>query len=77
MKKLALDLDDLAVESFATLEREGTRGTVRAHCSEWGTCDSCAGSCPLQQTCGAVERGSCGPQTCNGNVCVFESGSCH
>lgn len=31
MRKLALDLDTLRVESFTTLEAQSARGTVRGH----------------------------------------------
>ena len=41
MKKLRLQLDDLAVESFATAEGRGAeRGTVRGHASEIGRCNT-------------------------------------
>lgn len=34
MKKLALELDALEVESFATVEEDAERGTVEAHESD-------------------------------------------
>lgn len=48
MKKLRLDLDVLAVESFHAGEGTAARGTAHGH----------AGStCSLQPTCGAASRG--------------------
>jgi hypothetical protein len=43
MRKLSLDLAELAVESFETFVDERDRGTVRANCGcvTW----SCAGTC--------------------------------
>jgi len=46
MKKLVLDLDGLAVESFEAGEATDA-GTVIAH----------GGSCSMQRTCGAASRG--------------------
>jgi hypothetical protein len=57
MKKLKLEMEDLSVESFATSQAAGPRGTVEAHNTFFG------------QTCGA-ER-TCGPQTCGEMYCVI------
>jgi hypothetical protein len=35
MKKLALTLDDLRVETFSTGGGKAKEGTVRAHCGVW------------------------------------------
>ncbi|HYW07905.1 MAG TPA: hypothetical protein VE913_13175, partial [Longimicrobium sp.] len=54
--KLALRLDDLEVESFATLRRVGgASGTVRAHAGdEYSELGCTLHGCPSQQpTCGA------------------------
>jgi hypothetical protein len=50
MKKLSLNLEQLSVESFETLDADGRRlGTVRGHlCS-----DVCTASCP-PGTCGIL-----------------------
>ena len=57
MRKLKLQMDQLAVESFPTSEALVPRGTVEAH----GTF--------IDNTCGA-ER-TCGPQTCGDLICVI------
>lgn len=59
MKKLKLAMEDLAVESFATSQGDGPRGTVEAHGTQLG------------RTCGAVA--TCGPQTCGGFICVIDT----
>lgn len=54
MKKLKLDLTELAVESFATASQDAPDGTVRAHdgsgadvsCDETTCGDSIAYTCP-------------------------------
>lgn len=60
MKKLKLAMEDLAVESFATSQGDGPRGTVEAHGTQLG------------QTCEAMR--TCGPQTCGAFICVIETG---
>ena len=68
MKKLALRLDDLTVESFSTATADALPGTV--HGNDWtvvGGCatdeyQSCDGSCP--------HLGSCNEATCNHNTCM-------
>ena len=55
MKKLALNVDELSVQSFETLDTPTPRGTVRGKISEiWATCEegdlSYPGTCELD-TC--------------------------
>ncbi|HEX6911890.1 MAG TPA: hypothetical protein VF142_15915 [Longimicrobium sp.] len=57
MKKLKLEMEDLAVESFTTSPVGGPRGTVEAH-GTW-----------IDHTCGA--ENTCGPQTCGEMYCVI------
>lgn len=59
MKKLTLQLDQLAVESFATAATPAPRGTVQAH----GTV--------FDATCGP--ENTCGPQTCLDVYCVKDT----
>lgn len=86
MKKLALDLDGLAVESFDTAPAAGRGGTVHARSGTTyadescnGTCDfSCAHSCvSCAWTCdaacpswGGTCAGSCAGATC-GSTCDY------
>ena len=68
MKKLALELDDLRIESFATLEVEEVRGTVAGQ-NEPAYTESCDGSCvntcvSCVNTCLNTCPNSCW-QTCN------------
>ncbi|HEX8904800.1 MAG TPA: hypothetical protein VF771_08170 [Longimicrobiaceae bacterium] len=59
MKKLALDIDTLRVESFEVAAAAPTRGTVRAHDGTWGeTCvtQCVTGPCDCVVT---IEYGSC------------------
>jgi hypothetical protein len=75
MKKLALNIEDLAVESFETSEDLAGRGTVRGlestgfeiicTCdSDNGTCDeSCQGGCGTDYTCNSC-NGTCGGASC-------------
>jgi hypothetical protein len=56
MKKLALRLDALQVESFSTLDVDARRGTVRGHDdtveTEHCTIDTCLlGTCLTLKTC--------------------------
>jgi hypothetical protein len=69
MKKLALDLNKLSVESFETFVPAGGRGTVRANggCQTW--------SCPPMGTCGMYpdsEIAKFGPAAVSfgGNCCA-------
>jgi hypothetical protein len=83
MKKLALKLDDLAVESFEIAPESPSRGTVMAHASTGNQficeCSYEAGTCDY--TCGNSCGGGCGggtgfctrEQTCaTGNQFVCE-----
>jgi len=62
MKKLRLEVDELAVESFATVAGMGQAGTVEAFGTQFGN------------TCGAVR--TCGPQTCGDLICVLDTNGC-
>lgn len=62
MRKLRLEIDELAVESFATVSGLGQAGTVDAFGTQFGN------------TCGAVR--TCGPQTCGQLVCVLDTDGC-
>ena len=58
MKKLALELDALRVESFATHEVDARRGTVRGHDdtveTEWCSIETCLlTTCLTLKTCAA------------------------
>lgn len=52
MKKLALNIDDLRVDTFQTSAEPGSRGTVLGHNTMIG--NTCAPSCPY--TCGIVQQ---------------------
>jgi hypothetical protein len=85
MRKLSLNADDLAVQSFATFNPEVHRGTVRANdntdvdtCNGPGT--TCASGCTRvdtcpQVTCAASCAGTCAscPATCG---CISSDGRC-
>lgn len=66
MKKLALHLDDLSVQSFATGEASRRPGTVLGH----GRTTQCPTTSPF--VCGDTEWESCGI------VCVptYQTGAC-
>jgi hypothetical protein len=80
MKKLTLNLDELAVESFDTQAVGAERGTVRGH--EDTDAVSCFGSCAPATKCGCVPPSitlmptdaNCPSQAgCTGGViCTFE-----
>ncbi len=57
-KKIRIDVNDLEVESFETMQEKEERGTVKAYDS-WGCSASCYSCDP--------------PDTCEGNTCQFES----
>jgi hypothetical protein len=59
MKKLKLEIEELAVESFATAEGTAEPGTVRAYATEMG------------RTCGFDN--TCGPETCGDMHCILDS----
>ena len=51
MKKLRLQIEELAIDSFPTVGEESGRATVRAYDSYWFTagvytCVNCSRSCP-------------------------------
>ncbi|HET7234536.1 MAG TPA: hypothetical protein VFJ16_31275 [Longimicrobium sp.] len=81
MKKLNLNLDDLAVESFGTTSpKEQGRGTVNGHVTQLGQ-DSCYNLCSGQLTqigydCDGIATNNdpscaftCGQVTCHGQSC--------
>ena len=84
MRKMRLELDALAVESFAAAEAGAPRGTVRGHvslyyedCSPSETCDggnTCAGTCQsCNGTCVYSCHATCG---CPSGGCVGPSAGC-
>jgi len=79
MKKLVLEIDQLAVESFATDAVRPGAGTIRGnavseHLTECGTCTICPGcvtldgTCPAE-TCAYTCGDSCGCPTFGGETC--------
>jgi hypothetical protein len=78
MRKLKLDLEDLAVESFATTsESRGEGGTVfgQNHCTCYTQC-----TCPGCPTCDATCNGSCVntcAASCNGTCGGTCGASCN
>jgi hypothetical protein len=82
MKKLKLELDNLAVESFDTTATHKSRGTVIGEqCTCYTYCNTCPGcptcdatcaytcddaTCPQCPTCAASCNGTC-DDTCGGN----------
>jgi hypothetical protein len=64
MGKIRLELESLAVESFATLPLEGTAGTIVAHRFE-----------TLRTNCGGTCADTC-IQTC-ANTCLNTCGTCN
>jgi hypothetical protein len=56
-RKLSLDLDQLSVESFQTLDAAGPRqGTVRAYvCSDFCSVSACNPTCGIQPASGDSE----------------------
>ena len=81
MKKIRLDLDALAVETFSTTrDDEAARGTVRGHLSAYyELChegDTWQQSCTCEATCNAATcyncgGGSAGCNTPTGNCCLI------
>jgi hypothetical protein len=68
MRKMRLDVESLAVESFAPAEQAPGRGTVRGHVSlYWEDCDvsdTCPGNYPCdptQQSCAGTCGTTCAP----------------
>ena len=74
MKKLRLSVEDIAVESFATLPQGARRGTVGGHGYSDTTCNQIICDCPTNgyehtcNTCQASCNGSC-EASCDG-TCV-------
>ncbi|HEU0052630.1 MAG TPA: hypothetical protein VFQ39_05610 [Longimicrobium sp.] len=68
MKKLRMDTDALRVQSFATVETRGGRGTVRAHeslCTQ-PNYPSCGQTCGMRPACtddAACRAGGVAPPT--------------
>jgi hypothetical protein len=84
MRKLTLDLDSLAVQSFETGEDEAVRGTVHGnYLTEWGctgmdpNCKSNydATDCRVSDlgTCAGTCGSTCG---CTGSVCPTNDQAC-
>jgi hypothetical protein len=85
--KLALNLDDLAVDSFDTTATQKAKGTVfgeqctcytNCTCPGCPTCDaSCDGTCDAScnGTCDASCNGTCGA-SCNGTCDASCNGTC-
>ncbi len=79
MKKLALQLDDLTVESFETVAAEREAGTIFGEqCTCYTNC-----SCPGVPTCDETEcAGTCGGccticwDTCDGASCELYDSCC-
>lgn len=84
MKKLALRLEDLRIDSFVTERGQETRGTVHgAEPSVWPRCvppehtflESCGGSCFV--TCFGSCEGSCDGEPCSMGTCMWEETCAH
>lgn len=71
MKKLSLDLDQLAVESFDTSEARRSMGTVRGHGLTDTTCMQMICDCPT----GSGD--TCEAQYCSGDTCDTCYDSCN
>ena len=74
-KKLSLELDQLAVESFETSQATRPAGTVRGFGFTDTTCNQIICDCPTGGTCdtdcGQVScDGTCVDATCGGNSCI-------
>ena len=66
-KKLALELDQLVVESFATSSALRPRGTVRGHDVSDTTCNQIICDCPTGGTCDTdCGQGTCGAECGSG-----------
>lgn len=79
MKKLALKLEELRVESYDTSSSEpDTRGTVHGHNSLNGTCHQTCLTC--QVSCNGLSCfscfGSCALSECYGNSCAATCQTC-
>ena len=78
MRKLKLDLDRLAVDTFVTEETEGKRGTVVGHATfRCTTTDRCTEDSCGQNTCFISCDGVCGTYYCVGTYdCTYALDSC-
>ncbi|HEU0054604.1 MAG TPA: hypothetical protein VFQ39_15560 [Longimicrobium sp.] len=82
MKKLRLELDTLAVESFDTTRDDMRRGTVRGMETDYTVClgncgeptggGYCSGTCANYTTSCDTEYTNCGDRTCD-----YTCGSCN
>jgi hypothetical protein len=81
MKKLALKIEDLAIETFETAAIAGDEGTVVGHATQGNkyTCDPVVGTCfgytcveTCDKTCADSCAYTCDPAvgTCFGYTCV-------
>jgi hypothetical protein len=66
MRKIRMDMDTLAVDTFETSAADPARGTVQGHYSQVGTCDGRVATCQLGGTCG----NGCGTAGCTGTACL-------
>jgi hypothetical protein len=77
MRKLKLEIDALAVESFAPADERGDTGTVRAYLTAYyELCyegDTWQGSCTCEPTCNAQTCYTCGT---NCGSCATGCGTC-
>lgn len=70
MKKLTLDLDQLAVESFDTAGARTPHGTVRGNDISDTSCYQRLCECPSAFTCLTdCNQNTCGLDTCGQNTC--------
>lgn len=82
MKKLRLSLDDISVDSFATLSTRVRTGTVAAHDNSNTTCFQIICDCSghtCDPTCGNSCNGTCHAScngTCNGCPNPSDNGTC-
>jgi hypothetical protein len=82
MKKLRLALEEISVESFATLPQQARLGTVPGHQLSGTTCGQFICDCPTNgyehtcNTCQASCNGTC-PATCGGDTCYTCDNTCN
>lgn len=65
MKKLKLEVDELAIETFETAETVEEQGTVRAHHHTLEDIDTCDGGNTCWDSCDGV----CGTYFCTPDTC--------
>lgn len=80
MRKLTLDLDTLAVESFEAETHPAGYGSVAAHAATYGGCNTNERTC-IDPTCAQAETcwfGSCAGSRCDsGPLCLtYEANTC-